>query len=343
MIQVTFILRTLTPLFLAGADQTKAELRAPTFRGLMRYWHRALVGGIVGTDAKGLKAVSEQEAKVFGATDSGSAVAIRVSEASHKPREFTEQISKRVEGIWQATGRGYLLWSMARSGSVEKKNLKPARWYFPEGTSFHVTVSAHDQDSTALKQAVAAFWLLVHLGGVGSRSRRCAGSLIAQPVENGIPGLSFDEPASIEELQKHLQQGIETVRKLYAVNPVSSINNASFDILSRNVCRIWILHNNGEPWHRAYDAMSALASGLQASRQSIVSLWKRQIFGLPLRNVSQDRRASPLLLRVTKLQGEQYVGIAVLFKTTEKGMPSDDYKLIEDGMDKFPGKREVKL
>src|SRR2546421_12182581 len=79
MQEVTFTLRTLTPLFLAGADQTKAELRAPTFRGLMRYWQRALVGGLFGTDRKGLEKVSEAETAVFGATDTGSAVSVKVS------------------------------------------------------------------------------------------------------------------------------------------------------------------------------------------------------------------------------------------------------------------------
>src|SRR5437667_2047984 len=86
MQEVTFTLRTLTPLFLAGADQTKAEIRAPTFRGLMRYWQRALVGGLV----PDLDTVKNVEAAVFGATDIGSAVSIRVSAASSEPKEFTE-------------------------------------------------------------------------------------------------------------------------------------------------------------------------------------------------------------------------------------------------------------
>src|SRR5712692_3661971 len=115
MQEVTFTLRTLTPLFLAGADQTAAELRAPSFRGLMRYWQRALVGGLVGTTPQGLETVKKTETTVFGATDTGSAVQIRVSGASTEPREFTEQISVKVGGRWQATGKGYLLWSMARS------------------------------------------------------------------------------------------------------------------------------------------------------------------------------------------------------------------------------------
>src|SRR5438876_480025 len=72
MQEVTFEVETITPLFLAGADQTKAELRAPSFRGEMRYWLRALVGGLVGTDQEGLTKVRDAETLVFGATDQGS-------------------------------------------------------------------------------------------------------------------------------------------------------------------------------------------------------------------------------------------------------------------------------
>src|SRR3989441_10809686 len=133
MQEVTFTLQTITSLFMAGADQTKAELRAPTFRGLMRYWQRALVGGLVGTTPQGLEKVKATETAVFGATDTGSAVAVKVSAVSTESKEFTEQISVRVGGKWQATGKGYLLWSMARSGRADRGNLKPARWYFPPG------------------------------------------------------------------------------------------------------------------------------------------------------------------------------------------------------------------
>src|SRR5947209_15311266 len=93
MPEVTFNLRALTPVSIAGADQTKAELRAPTFRGLMRYWQRALVGGLAGTDKKGLEEVMKEETAVFGATDTGSAVGIKVSNPSKQPEAFTEQTS----------------------------------------------------------------------------------------------------------------------------------------------------------------------------------------------------------------------------------------------------------
>ena len=38
-----FRLQVVTPLFLSGADQAKAELRPPTIRGALRFWFRAMM------------------------------------------------------------------------------------------------------------------------------------------------------------------------------------------------------------------------------------------------------------------------------------------------------------
>ncbi|MEO6890507.1 MAG: type III-B CRISPR module RAMP protein Cmr1 [Ktedonobacteraceae bacterium] len=345
MQEVTFTLRVLTPLFLTGADQTTAELRAPSFRGLMRYWYRALVGGIVGADGKTLQQVMKAETTVFGATDTGSAVAVRVFGVSEKPKEFTERTSINVGGKWQATGKGYLLWSMARNGSNERRNLKPARWFFPPGTTFRLTLSAHGEDDIKLKQAIAAFWLLINLGSVGSRSRRCAGSIaVSQPVENHDTDLSFETPADVEGLRRKLQQGIAVARSLYTRSPSQTKEDASFDALSRNTSRICILQNGQRPWPTSEGAMEDIGESLQAYRASVVPLWKRSIFGLPLKDVdNRARRASPLLLRVVELQNKQYVGIAVLFKTISKDVATKDYALIEQWIATFPGKVEVTL
>ncbi len=44
MIIKTYNIELLTPCFCAGADQTKAEIRAPSIRGQLRWWFRALGG-----------------------------------------------------------------------------------------------------------------------------------------------------------------------------------------------------------------------------------------------------------------------------------------------------------
>jgi len=42
MYSVSFELETITPLFMAGADGITPELRPPSFKGMMRFWWRAM-------------------------------------------------------------------------------------------------------------------------------------------------------------------------------------------------------------------------------------------------------------------------------------------------------------
>jgi CRISPR-associated protein Cmr1 len=69
MNKVSFELEVVTPLFLGGADGKTAELRPPSIRGAMRFWFRAMMGGIVGGNIEALKKL---EADVFGDTDKAS-------------------------------------------------------------------------------------------------------------------------------------------------------------------------------------------------------------------------------------------------------------------------------
>ncbi len=202
-----------------------------------------------------------------------------------------------------------------------------------------------------LKQAVACFWLLTQLGAVGSRSRRCAGSLEVEDAHATKTDLlqkisieSFRGANSIQQLQNQIKDGIKIARDLFIpeLSPIQ-VSQANFDVVAPQVCRIWILHNNGRAWNGLNETMTAIGQDLQAYRSGITPLGRRKVFGLPLKNVSGSRRASPLLLRVAKLQGGQYVGMAVLFKTTGGGVGPGDYKLIEDWIDAFPGRSEVKL
>ncbi len=341
MPDVTFNVRALTPVFIAGADQSRAELRAPSFRGLMRYWQRALVGGLTGTDAAGLQKVRQAETDLFGATDTGSAVTIRVAEASAEAREFTERVSVRVGNTWQATGKGYLLWTMVRSGRPEKGNVKPARWFYPPGTTFQVTLSTHGGETAKLKQAIAAFWLLTSLGAIGSRSRRAAGSLAVQAEKSDSTDFPFQTPVSAAALKQQLEQGIALARSLY-VREQRPIKESLFDILAPGACRIWILQDE-QPWPNVEIAMQKLGERLQEYR-SRIPIGRRKIFGLPLMPIIRDkRRASPLLLRVAELQGNRYVGIAVLFKTTGGDVHLEDYNVIEKWINEFRGKLEVTL
>ena len=133
-------------------------------------------------------------------------------------------------------------------------------------------------------------------------------------------------------------------RSIYSLQ-APPIRDASFDMLSSSTCRIWILSDDQHPWPDVDEAMRYIGASLQGYRSTITPLWGRKVFGLPLKDVDmKTRRASPLLLRLTKLQGEQYVGVAVLFKTRGEGVSLSDYALIEKWVAQdFPKALEVKL
>lgn len=380
MQEVTFNVETITPLFLAGADyyeaeiphkyvprgfqlteknkytwQLQAELRPPAFRGLMRYWQRTLIGGIVGTDSQGLTGVREVEQSVFGTTVQGSAIGLRVTDVSKEPVEYIKDSHSRDD----VTGKDYLLWSMAKSGNIERNTLRLDRKYFPLNTTFKIILSSHEHDVINLNRAIADLWLLTNLGGIGSRSRRCAGSLVAKPLNSlagDIANLSFKEPTSVEELCIQLRDGIKIARSLYPNVTQRTPKQANFDVLAANTCAIWILRSNDKPWHSAIEAMNDIGEKLHSYRENIKPPERRAVFGLPLsikgianerlkKELEENRQASPLHLKITKLRHE-YVCVAVLFKTMVQDIPPipmRDYTLIDKWITMFPKREAVEL
>jgi len=61
------------PLFLAGADGVTPELRAPSIKGALRFWWRAING-----EYKNYTVLKEQEATIFGDTSKRSRFALSV-------------------------------------------------------------------------------------------------------------------------------------------------------------------------------------------------------------------------------------------------------------------------
>src|SRR5437660_12739246 len=216
---------------------------------------------------------------------------------------------------------------MAASGKGER--YKPDRLLFPKDTIFRVTLSSKGDDDTKLQQAIAAFWLLTHLGGIGSRSRRCAGSVTVDDIDgdHNKTGLSFAAAENIEDLQRQISEGIKITqilaRENLPANTLTSVTQTTFDALAQKTCNIWLLHNDN--WRTPDTAMRAIGSNLQTYRSDL-PLQSRTIFGLPLMGVENRLvNPSPLLLRIVELQKGKYAGLAVLFKTGH----NQDYTLIE--------------
>src|SRR5258708_22133275 len=183
----------------------------------MRYLLRIVGGGLADIRSIGVEQVRDLEKYIFGATDQGSAIQVRVTNIPENMDEVTEKFER--EGGYsrdKISGKNYLYWSMAESGQGDQR--KPARRYISQGTKFSITLSEHGQEDIEahkLEGAIAAFWLLITLGGLGSRSRRCAGSLAAIKTTKSVPNLSFAEARDAQDLQRILRQGIQEVRRMY--------------------------------------------------------------------------------------------------------------------------------
>lgn len=347
-------LEAVTPLFLGGADpRGEPELRPSSFRGAMRYWLRALLGGVLGEETQALR---QAEATVFGSTEKewggASAVWVQLDHPPFQAETFKKQPSERVVVAGQKqrrpTGRDYLYWSMAEFG--RRKNYRPARRFIPPGTSFTLTLKVRpgvSDGEARLRPAVAALWLLVHLGGIGAHSRRTAGSLaVSQP--KAIYGLSFvllgeslEDIAA--ELEKNLSRVRQMARELYPDRePDFEDHLPQFDVLHPRTCRVWVL-GLWKSWEEAVEDIGAALRDFRSRREpdhSRVARWlqgekipavERAVFGLPLpfryqggpsgvvqgrpqpENEAISRRASPLWLKVSKTKGGKFAGIATLF------------------------------
>lgn len=153
MPKLTVTLETVTPLFLAGADNRTPELRPASFRGALRFWLRALLGASFGSDLDGLR---EAESAVFGNTDGASPIVVRVSARTQPGLAIGD---RRPLIHTDAPGRTFSL---------------PA---FAEGGQFTLTLASRPGQSCLPQEALASLLLMLNLGGVGKRSRRGFGSL----------------------------------------------------------------------------------------------------------------------------------------------------------------------
>ena len=362
MRKVEIELMTVTPLFLGGSDPRgqPPELRPPSFRGAMRYWYRAALGGVVGDNWKEIRRL---EGKVFGITSEGnesksqdsnmgigSAVSIRIS--SPKNLEYRNYEKGHQN---PPPGKDYLFWSLAESGKREKGNYQPARIYIKEGGTFSVVFTSRlttNQSTYALRHAVYSFWLAIHLGGIGARSRRLAGSLIPKSVQP-IEGVTFGVSSSkIPDIVNYLSENIQIIRDnlkqdLHLNQKTLTSEFSLYDILNPKYCQIWVLGvypNSEKALNDIGDKLRAFRRSSAPDNQEVFKwLSKRQRiatvvrsqFGLPLvyrfkngpsgtiiaqlRKDDQtekiERRASPLWLSALKCTKDQVAVTAVLFRS----------------------------
>jgi len=161
-------------MFLAGADQSKAELRAPSIKGAMRFWWRAMNGHL------GLKELKEKETEIFGGGGDNarkSSFSIRVKEKisnsrkpfpKHKVTVVVKHHSERKEisiNILDYLAYGVNEYQKGEGQVIIRDYIKP-------GSKCNVEITFNSNvSSETIAQVTTAFYLMAILGGLGSKSR----------------------------------------------------------------------------------------------------------------------------------------------------------------------------
>lgn len=169
----TFEIELITPMFLHGADGVTPELRPPSFKGVLRFWWRAV-------KVLPISDLQRQEAQLFGssgeiATNSGkSPLAIRIQNSNLK-------------------------WSKHKP--VPHKNFK-LKAFDPNQNFKLKIIFQNNLISNQVQEIISSVKIMVYLGGIGQRARRGLGSIGFLKIED-IQHNSANNPLEIicEQLQ----------------------------------------------------------------------------------------------------------------------------------------------
>jgi len=300
----------------------------------LRFWFRALLGGVLGDRPD---EIFKRESEVFGSTDHASPVVVRVSHQNLRSIGYSQ--------LQNHPGIAYLFFGARQTRS------EPERKAIANGCQFLCTfhLRAEVQNPKALQAAAAALWLLTNLGGLGMRARRGGGNLRVFSTDWNDPSLPpfVIHAQTAEQLQKVLQDELCLLREWAAETFNGSLSptfqtSPAFDVLHPDWCTIAVVNREFANWSDALNefgqAMQQFRSRRQPDYGNVKAVLQgrhhllpvqRAAFGLPivfyfrslnderatLEGEEHDRRASPLLVRVTKLANGKCVLVLTRFSS----------------------------
>lgn len=301
MEKIIFECEIITPMFLAGANQSKVELRPPSIKGAMRYWWRAMHGNISLIDLK------EKETKIFGGggesakksrfTLSAEDIFLNSSKKSFPLHNITQRVNGKKH---QINILDYLAYGV-NEYQKEKKGQVIIRDYFQVGSKFNVIFHFDPILSENEREEIINSFLLVSLiGGLGSKSR------------NGFGRFKIlnDDRYSYEQLLKLIF--------LFSKN-TPHLNN--WLTLSKET-KIFKLKDPTNTWDSALAEIGRVYKNARDKLEKKHFLDKRQYLGAPLsikngnklvKSSKIERHSKTHFLTVIK-ENEKYNGVIISLK-----------------------------
>jgi CRISPR-associated protein Cmr1 len=302
---ITFECETITPMFLGGADGRTPELRPPSIKGLMRFWWRAMNAHL------SLEYLKEEEVRIFGGSgekEGRSRIVLRVK-SDNEPEKGNnirndynlKRNYNRQENRLDDAGISYLLYSTV---------LGSGKYYIKDNQKF--TVELKSQYLDALKQAVASFWALVYLGGIGTRARRGGGNIAITNIKEDDNLLGETEPdflltgRNCDDVAKWIAHNYNKAKSIVNKNKktrfISEYSNLS-------ISRFIISKNSFKGWKEALNDVGRKFMSFRADNKS--DIFGTTAFGLPRKHVrtsnkDANRRSSPLIFKTLKVRDRYY-------------------------------------
>lgn len=167
MFKLTLRCKTITPMFMYGADKNTPELRASEFKGMMRWWWRAIKSE---SDVKKLR---KEEAQIFGGTEKGEG-------------------KSKVKLI-------------VRNKNIQVSNFSPvphkedAKFSLEAITgNFNIDVECDDKIKDVVESTL---FITFTLGGFGRRARRGFGSIYVEEFYNNFESEELILQKIVEKLE----------------------------------------------------------------------------------------------------------------------------------------------
>jgi len=344
MIELVARFRIVTPLFMSGSDKSKAELRVPSIKGVLRFWWRALALGRLGSVDK----VREEESRIFGSAgnDVGQA---RVHLRLKLPKnvdQYKDQILSYSDGEVVGPGARYLGYGVIEAVPSKKRNTREGQVLrsclkYPFEGSLNILIKPNTSEDD-IKNIASALIAMSLFGGLGSRSRKGYGSFNLLELKLG-DRILFTMPKDIEELKSR----IESLFKDYNIKAQSGLPPYTaysiltrVDIIDKGSDPLRLLNSIGEmmqlyrswgrngkvnemPSERNFKFDHDLAA--EAITKTVETHPRRVVFGLPhnyyfssyqekvdVKPAKRERRASPLFIHIQGLANGQYVAVTMV-------------------------------
>ena len=184
--------RVVTPMICGGAGAGSAELRMPSFKGVLRFWWRALAWSRLHGD---LEKIRQEEDALFGSTAGGqSLLSMRLAPYSAPPmvRKGEVLALSRTDGGAVGEGARYLGYGVIEAFPSRKKGTKAgeltrACLRAPFDFTVHMRLREREAGRDELGQRSAslvdALVCLGTQGGMGAKSRKGYGSLVIRSLQ----------------------------------------------------------------------------------------------------------------------------------------------------------------